>query len=91
MSQAAQVRDEPVPGAVADEAKPVKRSLKAGVASLGAAAVQGACVFFMGANAIKALLGMGSVAAASGSSLLHSDAVRVPLMVVAAVGASLAL
>ncbi len=47
--------------------------------SVGAAVIQGLCVFAVAAAPIRTLLGITSVAAASGSSFIHSDAVRFTL------------
>ena len=61
------------------------------LASAGAAVVQGGCLVFMLANSLKAVLGLGSLAAAGGSSLIHSPPVQIPLMVFAAISASITL
>lgn len=60
--------------------------------SLGAALVQGLCVIAILVNSVKVGLGIGSVAAAAGAApFFHSDPVRLPLMVLAALGATFTL
>ena len=66
-------------------------SLQFGLAACGAAVVQGACVFLMLGNSLKVLLGIGGVTAAARSTFLHSDPVRIPLMICAAVCATITL
>ncbi len=61
------------------------------IPSLTAAVIQAICVFSMAANSAKVALGIGSVAAAGSSSFLHSDPVRIPLMTMAAIGATVTL
>ncbi len=56
--------------------------------SMGSGLAQGVCVLLMAANSIKALLGISSAAVAGGSSWLHADAVRIPLMIIAGVTAT---
>jgi hypothetical protein len=58
------------------------------IPSLTAAVIQAICVFSMAANTVKVALGIGSAAAAGGASFVHSDPVRIPLMIVAAMGAT---
>jgi hypothetical protein len=67
------------------------RLFSAGVVSLATGVVQAACVWLMAGNAVKALLGVGSSVAASGSSFFHSAPVRLPLMTFAALTASFTL
>jgi len=52
--------------------------------ALTSAAIQGLCVFAVAANSVKAVLGVASVAAGSGSSLIHSDPIRLTLRYVSA-------
>lgn len=47
--------------------------------SVSAATIQGLCLFAVVVGPIRALLGITSVAAASGFSFLHSDPIRLPL------------
>ena len=61
------------------------------VPSVAAAVIQAICVFSMAANSVKVALGIGSVAAAGSSSFIHSTAIRIPLMIMAAVGATVTL
>jgi hypothetical protein len=61
------------------------------IPSLTAAVIQAICVFSIAANTVKVALGIGSVAAAGGSSFLHSDPVRIPLMIMAVIGATVTL
>ena len=67
------------------------RSFRFSAASFGAAVVQGACAFLMLGNSLKVALGIGSVTAARSGSLIHSDPVRLSLMVIAALGATFTL
>ena len=53
-------------------------------AALTSAAIQGVCAFLVAMNAIKLALGITSVATAGGSSLFHSDPVRLALRYVSA-------
>ncbi len=71
--------------------RPRKKIIRLGVSSLAAAYIQGACALLMLANSTKIALGLGSVVAAGVSSFLHSDPVRIPLMVGAAVAATITL
>ena len=67
------------------------RGLRLSLGSLTAAAVQGACAFLMLANAVKALLGVSSVVVVGAAPFWHSDAVRIPLMMAAGMGATVSL
>ena len=60
-------------------------------ATLTSAAIQGLCVFVVASNAAKVALGLISTAGAAGSSILHSDPVRLTLRYVAAVLSTLTL
>jgi len=68
-----------------------KYSTRLALPSLTAAAIQAIGVFSMAANSVKVALGMGSVAAAGSSSFIHSTPVRIPLMIMAAIGATVTL
>lgn len=57
-------------------------------AALTGAAIQGLCVFAVAANSVKVALGVTSVAAGGGSSLIHSDPIRLTLRYVSAALAS---
>src|SRR5215471_19941071 len=61
------------------------------VPSFAAAVIQAICVFSMASNSLKVALGIGSVAAAGSSSFIHSDPVRIPLMILSAIGATITL
>ena len=58
------------------------------LAALAGAAIQGLCVFAVAANSVKVALGVTSVAAGGGSSLIHSDPIRLTLRYVSAALAS---
>jgi len=60
-------------------------------AALTSAAIQGICAFVVAMNTIKIALGFTSVAAAGGSSLVHSDPVRLALRYVSAALATVTL
>ena len=68
-----------------------KRALQIGTPSLVGGLIQGACALLMVSNAGKALLGISTTAVAAKSSFIHSDPVRIPLMIVSALGATLVL
>jgi hypothetical protein len=53
-------------------------------AALTSAVIQGICAFLVAMNTIKIALGFTSVAAAGGSSFIHSDPVRLALRYVSA-------
>ena len=76
---------------ICDKVREQGGSLRFGLTSCGAAVVQGACVFLMLGNSLKVFLGIGSATAAGSSSFLHSDPVRIPLMILAAVFATITL
>ena len=67
------------------------KDLRLALAALGSAAIQGLCAFLVAMNAIKAALGISGAAAAGGSSLIHSDPVRLALRYVSAALATLTL
>lgn len=58
--------------------------MRLSIAALTSAAIQGLCAFLVAMNAVKLALGFTSVAAAGGSSLIHSDVVRLALPYVSA-------
>ena len=60
------------------------RETKLSFATLATAAIQGICAFVVAMNAAKLALGFTSVAAAGGSSFIHSDPVRLALRYVSA-------
>lgn len=60
------------------------REMKLSFAALASAAIQGICAFVVAMNAAKLALGFTSVAAAGGSSIIHSDPVRLALRYVSA-------
>ena len=64
--------------------------LLSGAALLGSI-VEGACAVLVASASAKLLVGLGAVAAAMKASRLHSDIVRVPVLLVSAVGALLML
>ena len=68
-----------------------KRAIQFGAPSLVGGLIQGICALLMATNAGRALLGLASVTAAAKSSFIHSDPVRIPLMVVSALGATVVL
>ena len=59
--------------------------MKLSVSALTSAAIQGICAFVVAMNAAKLALGFTSVAAVGGSSLVHSDLVRLALRYVSAI------
>lgn len=67
------------------------KDLRLAFAALGSAAIQGLCAFLVAMNAIKAALGISSAAAGGGSSLIHSDPVRLALRYVSVALATLTL
>ncbi len=73
------------------EQKLRKRVLQFGTSSLVGGLVQGACALLIVANSGKALLGIASATVAARSSFVHSDPVRIPLMIASALGATLVL
>jgi hypothetical protein len=68
-----------------------KRALGFGAPSLVGGLIQGACAILMATNAGKALLGIATATVAAKSSFIHSDPVRIPLMILSALGASFVL
>jgi len=58
--------------------------LKLSFAALTSAAIQGICAFVIAMNSVKLALGITSAVAAGGSSLVHSDPVRLALRYVSA-------
>jgi len=60
-------------------------------ATLTSAVIQGLCVFVVASNAAKVALGLTGAAGAAGSSIFHSDPVRLTLRYVSAVLATLTL
>ena len=60
------------------------REMKLSFAALASASIQGICAFVVAMNAAKLALGFTSVAAAGGSSFIHSDPVRLALRYVSA-------
>ncbi len=79
------------PPASAEQETNYPGTTRLAIPSLTAAVIQAICVFSMAANSVKVALGIGSVAAAGSSSFLHSDPVRIPLMIMAAIGATITL
>lgn len=53
--------------------------MRLSIAALTGAAIQGLCTFAVAINAVKLVLGFTSVATAGGSSLIHSDPIRLTL------------
>jgi hypothetical protein len=64
-----------------------KRAVQLGAPSLVGGFIQGACALLMATNAGKALLGIASTTVAARSSFIHSDPIRIPLMIISALGA----
>lgn len=62
----------------------LRKEKRLSLAALTGAAIQGLCVFAVAANSVKVALGIGSVAAGGGSSLIHSDPIRLTLRYVSA-------
>jgi len=58
--------------------------MKLSFAALTSAAIQGICAFVIAMNSVKLALGITSAVAAGGSSLVHSDPVRLALRYVSA-------
>jgi len=58
--------------------------MKLSLAALTSATIQGICAFLIAMNSVKLALGMTSAATAGGSSLIHSDPVRLALRYVSA-------
>jgi hypothetical protein len=75
--------------------KPTKREARLptvlSAASLVGATIQGVCAILVASSSLKVLLGVAGIAAAVKTSSLHSDKIRVPLMLVSAALASLTL
>lgn len=63
--------------------------------SLIVAFLQGACAFVVATSGIRVLIGLGSFAAAAGTSApvkgFHQDAIRIPMMLFALIGAAVNL
>ena len=62
-----------------------------GAVSATLAVLQGVCAFMVMSSSLKVAIGLGSFAAATASSRFHSAPVRIPLMIAAAIGATLTL
>lgn len=73
------------------EGESSKRALQLGAPAFVGGLIQGACALLMASNAGKALLGIATTTAAAKSSFIHSDPVRIPLMIVSAIGATFVL
>ena len=58
--------------------------MKLSFAALSSATIQGICAFLIAMNSVKLALGITSAATAGGSSLIHSDPVRLALRYVSA-------
>ena len=65
--------------------------MKLSFAALTSAAIQGICAFVIAMNSVKLALGITSAVAAGGSSLVHSDPVRLALRYVSATFATVTL
>jgi hypothetical protein len=68
----------------------VRGSRLAGVA-LGVSVLQGLCVWFMALGTLKVAFGVGALGAAGAASFIHSDPVRISLMVLAVLAATATL
>ncbi len=53
--------------------------------------IQSLCVWFMAIGAVKVAFGLGALGAAGAASFVHSDPVRITLMVAAVLGATATL
>src|SRR5687768_16140506 len=73
-----------------EESSRIRGSHLAGV-TLGVSMIQGLCVWFMAIGTLKLTFGLGALGAAGASSFIHSDPVRILLMVLATVGATATL
>jgi len=58
--------------------------MKLSFAALASATIQGICAFLVAMNSVKLALGITSAATAGGSSLIHSDPVRLVLRYISA-------
>jgi hypothetical protein len=70
---------------------PGRRTFAVSWSALGFAIVEGGCIFLVSVNSIAALLGAGTLLAAGGGSVLHSDVLRIPALALATIGALLNL
>jgi len=68
-----------------------RKEVRLSAASVAASVIQGICVFAVGINWAKVALGITSVAASGGSSLIHSDPVRHALAYLSAILATATL
>jgi hypothetical protein len=73
------------------KSKKLSSEARLSFAALTSATVQGICAFLIAMNSIKLTLGITSAATAGGSSLIHSDPVRLILRYVSAVFATATL
>ncbi len=73
MENRLQVGEAPISSLV--QPKPVS-GIRLSLVSLTSSLIQGICVFAVGINAVKVVLGITSVAASGGSAWIHSDPVR---------------
>lgn len=70
---------------------PGKTLVMLGSGSLFLAAIEAVCLFFVSANGLIVLLGGAAIGLAQGAAWIHSAAVRLPLLGIAAFGALLNL
>jgi hypothetical protein len=71
--------------------KPTKGQVMLGSSSLALAAIEAVCLFFVSANGIIVLLGSAAIGLAQGAAWIHTAAIRLPLLGLAAFGALLNL
>jgi hypothetical protein len=83
--------DRALDGAMPGIAKPNKRQVLLGSGSLALAAVEAACLFFVSANGLIVMLGGAAVGLAQGAAWIHTAAIRLPLLGLAACGGLLNL
>src|SRR5262249_50061957 len=60
-------------------------------ATVGVSVLQGLCVWFMAIGTLKLAFGLGVLGLAGTASFIHSDPVRIPLMLLATLGATATL
>jgi hypothetical protein len=73
MENRMKISDLPIPSLA--KSKPISE-VRLALASLTASLIQGICIFAVGINAAKIVLGVSSVAASGGAAWIHSDPVR---------------
>ncbi|MCI0352627.1 MAG: hypothetical protein L0Z53_24670 [Acidobacteriales bacterium] len=82
---------ETVPTEQVDLRESVSGGERLAAATFGVSMIQSLCVWFMAIGAVKVAFGLGALGAAGAASFVHSDPVRITLMVAAVLGATATL